>query len=43
VSAAATAGSAQLRRRELSLLVGATLVALGAAALLQLSQTPTSR
>lgn len=32
--------SASLRRRELSLLIGATLVAAAAAALLQLSQTP---
>lgn len=37
---AATAASAPLRRRELSLLLGASLVACGAAALLQLSQTP---
>jgi cell division protein FtsW (lipid II flippase) len=35
-----SSGSASLRRRELSLLVGATLVAGAAAALLQLSQTP---
>jgi cell division protein FtsW (lipid II flippase) len=40
VSAASTAGGARLRRRELSLLIGASLVACGAAALLQLSQTP---
>lgn len=39
MSAASTAGGAQLRRRELSLLLGAVLVASGAAALLQLSQT----
>jgi cell division protein FtsW (lipid II flippase) len=40
VSAGAPAGSAPLRRRELSLLFGAVLVSCGAAALLQLSQTP---
>jgi cell division protein FtsW (lipid II flippase) len=36
----AVPASASLRRRELSLLVGAVLVTAGAAALLQLSQTP---
>jgi cell division protein FtsW (lipid II flippase) len=40
VSGAPAAGGALLRRRELSLLIGATLVSCGAAALLQLSQTP---
>ncbi len=40
MSSATAAGGARLRRRELSLLIGATLVACGAAALLQLSQTP---
>lgn len=40
MSAASPAGSARLRRRELTLLLGAALVAAGSAALLQLSQTP---
>jgi cell division protein FtsW (lipid II flippase) len=40
VSVASPADSARLRRRELSLLLGSALVATGAAALLQLSQTP---